>query len=204
MTNLRKQVAIALQSANLSSNPTCETALDRIGALAFSDRLGATLWRAKYANDPQAYDPARTLLAHRLRGKSTKPNGILEKIAECVLNEWLDDLCKACGGRGHLVPQGTPHARRSCTRCAGTGQRRSSDRERIRVTGISATAYPKWERFFTRAHSLLATADRQACFDVAMQLERVGVEKESRVAILPEPAAATRCSRLYVETVDYV
>ena len=65
MANLRKLVASALNSSDLSESYIIETAIDRIGALAFSDALGSELWALKYAGDARSWDRALALLSLR-------------------------------------------------------------------------------------------------------------------------------------------
>lgn len=172
MANLRKLLASALSGSDLSESPTGESALDRVRALAFADRLGGQLWRLKWAHDPGAYKPALDLLARRLR-KQHEPREMVERVAGVVLREYLDELCRACGGRGRIVADGTPAGGHACVPCLGTGVRRHSDAQRMRDTGLTHAQYPKWEQRFARAHAILAVADRRAWQEVAEQLERV-------------------------------
>ena len=172
MSNLRKLVATALRAADLSDDPLRETALDRIGALAFSDALGSKLWRLRWSYDASCFKPAALLLWRRTQ-RPHENNKIHKVICEVVLGEWLDDLCRTCHGRGHAVVKGTGRAGNPCTVCNGTGSRRHNDLERMRSTGLSAGAYRKWEPRFASAHAALSAADVQAWLDVARQLERI-------------------------------
>jgi hypothetical protein len=172
LADLRKLLAIAIQGSDLSHDPNCETALDRIGALAFSDRLGGALWRVKYANDPGAFRPSIYILAKRME-PGRNPGKTVKKIAECVLREWLDPICRHCMGRGYTIIAESRRAKDACSKCDGTGQRRHSNQARAKVTGIPLKAYPKWERTFAHAHMLLQTADQQTWFDIATQLELI-------------------------------
>lgn len=172
MSNLRKLIATAVLGSDLTDNPIEETALDRVRAFAFADRLGGLLWRVKWMNDHRVYEPARVMLAHRMiRGR--EPMGILLRIAGCVLHEWLDDLCPACQGRGYSVVEGTPHARDACVACDATGIKRHSDASRIASVKLTESSYPKWEPRFAAAHALITAADRKAWLDVANQLELI-------------------------------
>lgn len=181
MSDLRKLLASALAGSDLSEDPTGESPLDRVRALAFSDRLGSHLWRLKWAHDAGAYRPAAALLAKRLR-RQHEPREMVERVAEAALREWLDELCPTCGGRGHAVIEGTPTAGRTCVPCNGTGLRRYRDADRMRATGLTREQYPRWEARFARAHSAISAADRRAWGDVAAQLERIagvaGVRQE--------------------------
>ncbi|HQR20061.1 MAG TPA: hypothetical protein PKV98_04300 [Burkholderiaceae bacterium] len=172
MADVRKLLATALQSTDLSDNPNEETALDRILAMAHADALGSLLWRLRLANDARSFKPAVFLLMKRMRRKA-EPLPMLEKIASCAIMEWLDDLCRTCGGRGNIVPKDSPVATHACTVCEGTGRRRHTDFARGRALGLGPDVARKWEARFAMAHSRIAAADRKTWYEVAEQLERI-------------------------------
>ena len=172
MADVRKLLATALQSTDLSDNPNEETALDRILAMAHADALGSLLWRLRLANDARSFKPAVFLLMKRMRRKA-EPLPMLEKIASAAIMEWLDDLCRTCGGRGNIVPKDSPVATHACTVCEGTGRRRHTDFARGRALGLGPDVARKWEARFAMAHSRIAAADRKTWYEVAEQLERI-------------------------------
>lgn len=174
--NPRHLLANALLSSNLSHNPNRETAPDRIGALAFSDALGAKLWRLRWADDSACFAPAVQLLADRVADRERHRNdawSVIETLCGIVVNEWLFDLCKTCAGRGYSVIEGTGRAGRSCSTCNGTGNRRYSDQERMGEMGFTLSIYKKWAPRFAQAHSILAEADASTGRAVPYQLGRV-------------------------------
>ena len=184
MVDLRKLVASAITGSNLADNINEETPLDRIAALACSDRLGATLWRLKWANDAKAYAPALALLAQRSKRRDDDLP-LVRKLCEACLREWLNDLCGKCGGRGHMVIVGTPMAKGACTECGSTGRRRASDASRAKALGIPVKAYPKWEVKFALVHRIIAEADQQAWSDIAAKLGRIPAHRRlSKVVAL--------------------
>lgn len=185
MADVRKLLATALQSTDLSDNPTEETALDRILALAHADALGSLLWRLRLANDARSFKPAVFILSKRMH-RQGEARETREKVATCALMEWLDDLCRTCGGRGNIVPKDIPVATHVCTVCEGTGRRRHTDFARGRALGLGPEAARKWEGRFAKAHSLISSADRKTWIEVATQLERITGRKGLRNKILEE------------------
>lgn len=157
--DLRKLLATALTGSNLKANDNYEAAIDRIGALASATTFGSHLWRVRWCNDANSFDPARTLLAQRMRG-AIKSRDIRIKLCTQVLHEWLHDLCMACNGIGSHVVEGTGRTGQSCVPCNGTGIGRHSDQERMRSLGINSGAYyAKWERRFSQAHNIISETD---------------------------------------------
>lgn len=174
--NLRELVGAAINSGDLEENPLRECSVDRLGALAFSDELGACLWRLKYAQH-HAARPGRNffvasvqLLARRLGGQRRGDDReILTAICTMVINEWLHDWCQRCCGRGHTIAKDSS-VRHTCTHCSGTGIGRHSDLARMRTLGMDRKRYAKWERRFHAAHQKVTDADVQAWRDVSAQL----------------------------------
>lgn len=144
-----------------------ETALDRIRALAFADPLGGALWRLKLAHQADSYKTVVLLLTRRIRKKHEAAT-LMQKVAEIALQEHLDPLCRACGGRGTKADENG--VRRVCAACGGSGTRMWSEIARKRQLGVSARAYAKLEGKFALAHEKLADADLAAGRDVAAQL----------------------------------
>jgi hypothetical protein len=136
----------AIFGGDLSDDPNCETALDRIMAFAWSDALGAALWRLKWGYDATAFDRALFLLTDRCLNKQRRESRRwVQRLCEIVLREWLDDNCRTCGGLRFIMATGSS-AKHVCTVCAGTGLLRPSDQARMREMGLSRHAYAKWER----------------------------------------------------------
>lgn len=169
MQNVRKAVAVALARADLSDDPNHETGRDRIGALAFADELGVRLQRVRYANDPGAYKSALLLLVKRM-AVSVSVRETIQRVCTIVLNEWLDDHCRSCGGRGWAEIAATGRLGGVCIPCNGTGARIASEQERMRKLGVSPKSYAKWARHFTRASDIIRDADERAVADARRQL----------------------------------
>lgn len=174
MAASRETVVASLTSSNLKENPIAECAIDRIGALGFTDALGKAFWRAKFLKDRGEEKAVVLLLAKRMGKRNNhirhERTPILEAIAAQVVHEAIHENCKACAGRGNTIAHGS-QVRHTCTSCSGSGRGRHSDLARMRATGLSKGAYHgKWERRFHDAHQLLTDADQQARRDVKAQL----------------------------------
>ncbi len=184
MSELQKDIASAITSSDLTDEDLFESALDRIEALGHSvhnDGLGIALWRLKWANDPRPFHRAYLLISKRL---DRRPGDYDRKIARVVLEEWLNDKCHACAGRGHTVIAGTPHSHSTCKDCNGSGAHRATDKERIRHSGLPPHVYRKHERHFSRAHQIIAAADERTREEVGAQLERWGAPKHTADRLL--------------------
>lgn len=171
MANLRKLVAAALNSSDLSGSDIIETAIDRIGALAFTDVLGGELWALKYAGDARSWYRALRELGKRTK-RIAAERSIRTKLCRICLTEWLDEVCRSCNGR-RLILATNSSAAHVCTVCGGTGLRRHSDLWRMREMGLERSAYARWEHKFAAVHRKIADADTQAWYDLAEQLGRV-------------------------------
>jgi hypothetical protein len=171
VANLRKLVASALNSSDLSSSDIIETAIDRIGALAFSDSLGSELWALKYAGDARSWSRALLLLSQRSK-RIAPDRSIRTKICGICLGEWLDELCRTCAGR-RLILASSSSSAHVCTTCGGTGLKRHSDLSRMRDMGLERGAYRRWEHKFALVHARIADADTQVWYELAAQLGRV-------------------------------
>lgn len=192
MGNLRKLVASALTASDLSDSSLLETALDRIGALAFSDELGGRLWRVKWAGDAKSVEPALALLTHRCR-LVARHAPFRRRLCEVALQEWLDENCASCGGRRYIMASES-HAKHTCTVCDGTGLKRYSDQWRMRQLGLDKDAYRKWERRFATIHERIAEADAQAWRDVAQQLEKIHPRFGAEILAFRRPAPTMRAT----------
>ena len=153
-----------------------------LGALGFTDPLGAALWRARYKGDPAGFLKAKQLLAQRLGGElhwqawrappgarrraSGRPRPlepeVVNALAHQVVCEWAVPNCTECHGSGKL---GTLGAMRRCGRCSGSGQQPAQHAMRARNLGASMSEYhAKWEgiiaRLLTRLDALDSDVDK--------------------------------------------
>lgn len=171
MTDFRNLLVASLQGSDMSGSPLHETALDRVCALAFADALGSALFRAKYCNDHREIRHAHQLLTKRVR-RHTDNRHAVSRVCALVIDEWLDDLCPACSGRGHSVVVGTPVAGKMCPVCDGTGKRQVSEQRRAVRLGIPVATYPRWVAKCNRAELTLVNAESAVWRELAFQLER--------------------------------
>lgn len=170
MADLRVLIAAAHYSSDLSQSDIRETSIDRIGALAFADALGAVLWALKWAGEARAYAPSVHILSVRSRRLCVDPE-MRAKLCRAGLLEWLDDLCHACGGRRMVVATDASPVR-TCTVCDGSGKRRHSDQWRARELELDVKVYRKWEPKFAAVQRKIFDAETQAWRDIAKQLGR--------------------------------
>lgn len=180
MSDLRLLIAEALNSSDLSSSDLHETHLDRVGALAFTDALGGALWAVRYAAEVRAYPRALALLTHRSR-RVFDGLRLRTKMCEVTLQEWLDPLCRSCGGRQWLAAKFDAPIR-PCLACNATGQRRFSGQWRMRRMGLDVSGYKHWERRFETAHSKISEAERKTWLDISLQLDRLPLDDRRRLA----------------------
>ena len=143
---------------------------DAIAAMAFADRLGSQLWRLKYGNDATSYAPALALVTKRMRGRKKEPFALLSRFAARAIEEYLDDLCHHCGGRGAIYADAT--AVHACTFCEGTGRKRYGEHDRARAVGLPIDRYRKMASRFSLAAEIITNADSVAARDIADQLSR--------------------------------
>ncbi len=167
---LREQLARAVNSSDLSPSYLRETDVDRIGALAFADALGAALLALKDAMDARAYPRALALLVRDSRAVCGD-RAMRTKLCKLALDEWVFDLCDRCHGRGHLVAT-TVAPGRPCTFCGGSGKRQPSDARRANKLGLDVRAYRKWETRYNAVQNRIAAAESLARWQIASQLER--------------------------------
>lgn len=128
--SLRETVGCAVNSSNLKSDDLKEGAVDRVASMARADALGSALWRVKVGGDMSALAPAALLLSHRVANSEEFPEWGMDdhlkllRICKRVLNEWLQDKCTQCKGRGRTgmgkgkVEQGSV----ACQVCNGSGR----------------------------------------------------------------------------------
>lgn len=179
MANLRKLIAAALSGADLSQDCLEETAIDRIGAMAFSGTLGSALWRLREGFDAKAFDRAVSLLVKRVR-KPHDSKSWYRTLCKVALREWLDRTCRACGGRGMI--QATAIApQHTCTQCSGSGTRQYSDQWRMGQLRLAPEAYAKWEIRLAQIHERISEADSEEYMNLAQQLERIAPRSGRKV-----------------------
>jgi hypothetical protein len=122
-----------------------------VPALAFCDRLGTLLWRAKYGADRRVLPAAALLLANiirtahrfkrapgaqRRRGRTGRrndaaasrqrehtPADLADALARRAITEWVDDRCEHCDGRGMMGGEQYLGSRvlARCKACAAEG-----------------------------------------------------------------------------------
>lgn len=175
MSDLRILVAVALNASDLSASDLRETAIDRIGALAFADPLGARLWALKWANDASAFDRALGLLSQRSK-RAARDVIMRRKLCRMAIEEWLYDLCLTCGGRGIRVATEFAPVRH-CEACDGSGRRQPSELGRARALGLEVNAWRKWEPNYGLVQRKLVDAEERAWLDIARQLGRLDVDR---------------------------
>lgn len=128
--SLKESVGTAVNASNLASDENKECPVDRIAAMARADALGSALWRIKVGGDMGALAPAAILLAHRVsHSEGFAQWGLtdhLKLLSMCkrVLNEWLQDKCTQCKGRGRTgMGKGKVISSSvDCPCCAGSGR----------------------------------------------------------------------------------
>ena len=191
MPNLRELVSAALDSGDLSQSVIRETAIDRIGGMAFADALGAELWRL-LSNQAEAYPRVVALLGKRAR-PVVAVSGMRRKIAVAVVHEYVDSACRTCHGAGYL-PASPVAVRRLCPTCEGSLKRRYTDTWRAQQLQLDIDNYRKWDRRYAVVVQILADADRGAYYALALQLERVAPLAASKVLEFHKARATLRRS----------
>lgn len=124
--SLKESVGTAVNTSNMKSDILVEGAADRLAALARADALGSALWRLKAGGDLTVLKRAAALLALRARREFLFPASpaLMLEICSRILNEWLQDKCPKCKGRGR-TGMGTGSVVRQvadCEGCAGSGR----------------------------------------------------------------------------------
>jgi hypothetical protein len=168
---LREQVAASINAWDLSPSALRETNVDRLGALAFSDPLGGALWALKWGNDARAYPRVFVLLVHASR-RICGDLSMRGRLSAVAIEEWLDDKCRNCGGRGIIGNRYAGDLARPCLVCDGTGGLQASELWRANRLGIERSTYRKWERRYNEVQGLIVDAEARAVEEVRRQLER--------------------------------
>jgi len=177
MSDLRKDVAHAITGHDLSTEELFESAVDQIYAFAYGDSLGIALWRLKWIYDRSTFETAIGLLADRIQVRKGDVRAMRMRVAQVVIEEYLNDLCQVCGGRGHTVLAGTPHAHSACGSCNSTGHKRPSDAERMLHAQMRPELYRKFERLFALAHQKIDAADAGTKAEMESHLGRRGAPR---------------------------
>lgn len=132
--SLRESVGSALASGSLTYSPRDEGPLDRVVASAWTgERLGALLWRLKYAKDRTTHALRKALweivARNEKRGRYGKERPTPALVATCAaaLDEWMNDECPSCQARGYVRLEQKPKA---CGGCTGTGRIEWTDEQR--------------------------------------------------------------------------
>ncbi len=134
---LAERLAATLAQGALTQSDTVESGTDRVGALAFSGRLGAALVRLRMKADAADGKTALVILARRVQRQARGTTYTFAKrIAGAALAEWMHSHCKTCDGSGSVVSGAKVVG--CCQTCNGTGTRRFTDGERRRALGLDA------------------------------------------------------------------
>lgn len=130
--SLREAVGCAVNSSNLKSDDLKESSVDRVAAMASASELGSVLLRLKVGGDTTVLKRAAALLARLVREQEDPPFGdwtraktsLIYRICERVINEWLQDKCPKCRGRGRTgMGKGVVISSSvDCHPCAGSGR----------------------------------------------------------------------------------
>lgn len=118
----------ASQSSNLRSDEHHHHT-DTLAAVALSNReFGSLLMRVKYASDAGSYhklkEAWREYVVRKAAQYGWKIHVNREIVADVVLDYWLMDLCRPCGGKGHLELQPRVLSDDDCPHCNGSGKRK--------------------------------------------------------------------------------
>lgn len=108
--------------------------VDGLAAMAWATRhdpqkerpkLGAMLFRVKYAHDTAAYPGLMELWTEAVKADRQWPQHIpARKVAEKSFGYWLNDICPACTGKGYITLTGAPVLSDECCKiCDGTGRK---------------------------------------------------------------------------------
>ncbi|KWB69245.1 hypothetical protein [Burkholderia ubonensis] len=178
MIDLMERAGIAMSVRGQFTDPIADPKVT-LGALAFANDLGRLLVRIKAGQEakPATIRKATLLLAQMIRLSSRfKRNrftglnrderrdqragheverakvDIVERFALRLLDEWINDQCVRCEGRGVVRRDG----RYICPDCAGSGKRPIDEAACAQALGIPLVEYRRhWSRRFHDMHSLL-------------------------------------------------
>lgn len=193
MNDLIERAGIAMSVRGQFADPIADPKVT-LGALAFANDLGRLLVRIKAGLEtrPATIRKATLLFAQmiRLSGRFKRNRftglnrderrdqraghaverakvDIVERFALRVLDEWINDQCVRCEGRGIVRRDG----RYICPDCAGTGKRPVEEAVRAQVLGIPLDEYRRhWSRRFHDMHSLLDHVNGSVCDTLRRQL----------------------------------
>lgn len=178
MVDLMERAGVAMSVRGQFTDPIADPKVT-LGALAFANDLGRSLVRIKAGQDVtrETVRRATLLLAQMIRtsgrfrrSRFTGLNrdeqrdqraghaverakvDIIERFALRLLDEWVNDQCARCEGRGVVRRDG----RYICPDCAGSGKRPIDEAARAQALGIPLDEYRRhWSRRYHDMHSLL-------------------------------------------------
>jgi hypothetical protein len=177
--SLSEMVAISLHSNHWETLPYV-SAIDRIGALGFGNRLGILLFHFKEGGVEMAIGPAYksfvNILARRfgikcVGGRGNRQYNTLKRVAMQAMEEWANPGCPECQGLGvkkvvrYQVGPEPQLDDVTCSLCSGEQVYMHSDYERAAALGISSEAYLRKPR----KGNLQSWAER---FDIALAILR--------------------------------
>ncbi|HEF4735677.1 TPA: hypothetical protein SAO12_001182 [Burkholderia multivorans] len=179
MIDLMERAGVAMSVRGQFTDPIADPKVT-LGALAFANDLGRLLVRIKAGQDVtrETVRRATLLLAQMIRTsgrfKRNRFTGlnrddrreqragyeverakvdIVERFALRLLDEWVNDQCVQCEGRG-VVRRG---GRYICPDCSGSGKRPIDEAARAHALGVPLADYRRhWTRRF---HDMLALLD---------------------------------------------
>lgn len=106
-------------------------------------------------------------------------------VGVAAIEEWVNDLCRACHGAKVIKDPETQAIILTCPTCHGSGKHRYADAERQAwlakwsacfpdVTDFESlkVGMPQWNEAMTLAHDIIGTADRAKAAAMARVLER--------------------------------
>ncbi|KVT76236.1 hypothetical protein WT25_24420 [Burkholderia territorii] len=178
MIDLMERAGIAMSVRGQFTDPIADPKVT-LGALAFANDLGRLLVRIKAGQEtkPETIRKATLLFAQmiRLSGRFKRSRftglkrderrdqragheverakaDIVERFALRVLDEWINDQCARCEGRGIVRRDG----RYICPDCAGSGKRPIDEAARALAIGVPLDEYRRhWLRRFHDMHAML-------------------------------------------------
>ncbi|TKC83847.1 hypothetical protein FAZ69_22705 [Trinickia terrae] len=178
MIDLMERAGVAMNVRGQFADPIADPKVT-LGALAFANDLGRLLVRIKAGQDATraTIHRATLLLAQMIRTSGRFKRGrftglkrderrdqragyeierakvdIVERFAFVLLDEWINDQCVRCEGRGVVRRDG----RYICPDCSGSGKRPIDEAVRAHALGIPLVEYRRhWVRRYHDMHALL-------------------------------------------------
>ena len=175
MANLRETLAATAYSG-LGWDENREKAIDRVAASGKADRLGLTLWKAKYMLESSAYIAAHNELMAIYRKRYRDNQTVASAIVEQALREYLSPACRACRGVGEMMVN---ERRVICEACGGSSIHRYGDQERAKTMKISYSLTKASSHKLQWLSGLLQGADKRVNYCLNMELGRFEVVKET-------------------------